>query len=236
MSTKREPREQAKLSSETLHVRTIRPEDIEAVLKLYNYYVDNSAITFATVKPSLAEFTSLVEHTLEHYPFLVAEHHEHIVGYCYAHRLGERGAFEFSVELSIYVDHTCHHSGVGKALYTVMERELMDQGLLNLYVSIATPMASADPYLSFNSLKFHEHMGYQLVGTMERCGYKFGRFYSLTWMQKLLPITTQKLKLIEKRKTFLTEIKNEDANNLMTAPAPKRLLPAKKPRIIKWIT
>ncbi len=58
-------------------------------------------------------------------------------------------------------------------------------GLQNLYACIAAPV-SPDPYLDDGSVQFHTHMGYALCGRFQRCGYKFGRWYDMVWMEKLL--------------------------------------------------
>ena len=33
---------------------------------------------------------------------------------------------------------------------------------------------------------FHQRLGYQLVGRFHQCGYKFGRWYDMIWMEKML--------------------------------------------------
>ncbi len=43
-----------------------------------------------------------------------------------------------------------------------------------------------DPWLDDNSMHFHAHLGYRLVGRFEKCGYKFGRWYDMVWMEKHL--------------------------------------------------
>ena len=47
-------------------------------------------------------------------------------------------------------------------------------------------MDEADEYLDYNSAQFHEHLGYRTVGTFHQCGYKFGRWYSMIWMEKMI--------------------------------------------------
>lgn len=42
------------------------------------------------------------------------------------------------------------------------------------------------PGLDDNSMHFHAHLGYRLVGRFEKCGYKFGRWYDMVWMEKHL--------------------------------------------------
>ena len=46
-------------------------------------------------------------------------------------------------------------------------------------------------YLTKNSTQFHEHMGYKTVGEFRKCGYKFGRWYNMVWMEKIIGEHTQ---------------------------------------------
>ena len=58
-------------------------------------------------------------------------------------------------------------------------------GVLNLYACIGYPQAE-DEYLTKNSAQFHEHLGFTLAGTFHNCGYKFGRWYDMIWMEKVI--------------------------------------------------
>ena len=62
---------------------------------------------------------------------------------------------------------------------------LSEQNILNLNACIAY-VDDDDPYLTKNSVEFHNHMGYRFVGRFRRCGYKFGRWYDLVWMEKYI--------------------------------------------------
>ena len=62
-------------------------------------------------------------------------------------------------------------------------------GSQKLGVEFSTEMffeAVPDEYLDFNSAEFHAHMGYTLAGTFHKCGYKFGRWYDMIWMEKMI--------------------------------------------------
>ena len=50
---------------------------------------------------------------------------------------------------------------------------------------IAYP-AQEDEYLTRNSVEFHAHLGYRMVGQFHQCGYKFHRWYDMVWMEKLI--------------------------------------------------
>ena len=77
------------------------------------------------------------------------------------------------------------HEGIGKKLYDVLEQILKEQGILNLYACIAYP-ETEDEYLTKDSVCFHEHLGYRMIGEFRECGYKFDRWYHMVWMEKMI--------------------------------------------------
>lgn len=167
---------------------TIRPasvSDAEALLQIYRYYVQHTAITFEYDVPSIEEFRSRISHTLERYPYLAAVQGESILGYAYAGPLKARAAYDWSVETTIYLARDAQKCGVGRMLYQALEDALRDMGIRNLYACIAYPKTE-DEYLTKNSAQFHAHLGYTTVGTFHSCGYKFGRWYDMIWMEKLI--------------------------------------------------
>ena len=109
-----------------------------------------------------------------------------VVGYAYAAAFHVRPACGWAVEVSVYVDAACKRNGIGSKLYQALEEALKKQHILNVMACIATTEAEADPYLTGDSLCFHERLGYRPVGGFRRCGYKFGRWYGLMWMDKYL--------------------------------------------------
>lgn len=64
-------------------LRVARPEDAAALLAIYTPYVEKTAITFEYTVPTAEDFCGRVRHTLEKYPYLVAEGEGAIVGYAY---------------------------------------------------------------------------------------------------------------------------------------------------------
>lgn len=166
-------------------IRTATVSDAPAILDIYGYYVANTAISMEYDVPSLAEFEKRVENTLENYPYLVAERDGNVIGYAYAGRFHPRAAFYPSAEVSIYIDRKAVKCGLGRRLYEEIEARLADQGILNVYASIAYTDVE-DEYLTNNSTQFHEHMGYKKVAQFNNCCIKFGRWYHLIYMEKFL--------------------------------------------------
>ncbi len=170
---------------EKIVIRTAAIEDAEILLNIYAYYVKNTAITFEYDVPTLEEFKARIEKTLKKYPYLVVEKDGQIAGYAYAGPFKERAAYDWSAELSIYLAHDATGCGLGRRLYEVLEAEMKKSGFLNLYACIGYPIEE-DEYLTKNSAEFHAHLGYHTVGEFHKCGYKFGRWYNMIWMEKLI--------------------------------------------------
>ena len=103
-----------------------------------------------------------------------------IAGYVYAGRFRTRAAYDWSVETSIYLDTKYQRLGLGRTLYERLEEILRKQNVTNLYAALADP-TEEDEYLTRNSERFHEAMGYKTVARYKNCGSKFGRWYNLNF-------------------------------------------------------
>ena len=169
-----------------LKIRVADVLDAEALLALYAPYVTETAISFETEVPTLAEFRRRITGTLARYPYLVAERDGEILGYAYTGPFVGRAAYDWAAEVSIYVRWGMRGQGVGRALYEALESVSRAQHLINLEACIGVQSCADDEYLTHNIADFHAHMGYRLVGRFERCGYKFGRWYDMIWMEKII--------------------------------------------------
>ncbi len=166
-------------------VRDATLGDAESILKIYDYYVKNTAITFEYDSPTLAEFEDRMKKIMERYPYLVILQDGEIKGYAYARKFIDRAAYDRSCELTIYLDRNAQKCGLGRTLYDALQSALKDMGILNLYACIGYPTQN-DEYLTTNSADFHEHLGFVTVGRFHKCGYKFGRWYDMIWMEKII--------------------------------------------------
>lgn len=122
---------------------------------------------------------------MEKYPYLIAKENDQIVGYAYASCFKNRAAYDWCVETSIYVNYDLKRCGIGKKLYLALEKALKAQHITNLNACISSPIEN-DEYLDTNSIDYHHHLGYQMVGKFHQCGYKFNRWYDMIWMEKFI--------------------------------------------------
>lgn len=170
---------------DTIVIRDANLSDANSILDIYAYYVKNTAISFEYDVPGLSEFQGRMRRTMKRYPYLAADREGIIEGYAYAGPFVGRAAYDWSCELTIYLGHTARKRGLGRKLYEALEERLREMGILNMYACIGYP-ETEDEYLDKNSAEFHARMGFTKVGEFYKCGYKFGRWYNMIWMEKII--------------------------------------------------
>lgn len=173
------------IEDKELIIRTATLDDAEELLKIYAPYVEDTAISFEYEVPTVDEFRSRIENTLKKYPYIVAEVNGKIAGYSYCGEFKSRAAYNYDVETTIYLSGDMKGKGIGRRLYLELEERLKKQNILNMNACIAT-IDIEDEHLTNGSTKFHEKMGYRTVGEFRQCGYKFGRWYNMIWMEKMI--------------------------------------------------
>lgn len=170
-------------------IRIATKDDASSIQKIYEPYVLNTTITFELEPPTVKEMAQRIEHTLEKYPYLVAEEDGKVIGYAYAGTLYDRRAYDHSAELSIYVDQNKRRGGIGHLLYNALIRYLEKMNITNLYCCITYPNPA--------SISFHEKYGFKEAAHFHECGYKFDQWLDVVYLEKKLPKTTEPFKLFK---------------------------------------
>ena len=171
-----------------MNIRLAKRSDAAALLAIYAPYVENTAITFEYEVPTIEDFANRIEKTLGKYPFLVAEEDGLILGYAYASTYYARAAYDWAVELSVYVSQDTRGKGVGSKLYDELEGLLDQMGYMHFLACISLP--------NEDSLAFHAKRGYQQVAHFPKIGYKFERWHDIVWLQKSLEKQAGFIKLL----------------------------------------
>lgn len=159
-------------------IRSACAADAAPLAEIYAPYVAETTVSFEYEAPTAAEFKRRIAQTLEKYPYLVAEAAGKPIGYTYAGAFKPRAAYAWAVEASVYVRQGFEGNGVGRALYTALEHALRARHILNMNACITYP--------NTQSIAFHEAMGFQTVAHFHACGYKFGAWHDMIWMEKHL--------------------------------------------------
>ena len=175
-----------------MEIKLATTDDAEAIVAIYEPYVRNTAITFEYEVPDPEEFRSRIRETLKTHPYLVATEGGSIAGYAYAGPLRKRAAYQHSAEMSIYIDQRYRQHGIGRSLYLELEKQLVRQNVFSLYAGVTVSDRPDDAYVTDGSICFHERMGYTRIGEYHLCGYKFGQWYSVAWLEKSLGTRPEK--------------------------------------------
>ena len=85
-------------------IRDACPDDAKRLVKIYAYYVLNTAVSFEYAVPTIDEFRERIIKTTANYPYLVCVMNDKIVGYAYAGAYSTRQAYDWTATTSIYVD------------------------------------------------------------------------------------------------------------------------------------
>src|SRR5690349_11353667 len=101
-------------------IRLARAEDAQAIQDIYAPIVSHTPISFETIPPSIDEIQRRIKHTLMKFPWLVYEDADRLSGYAYASQHRTRAAYQWAVDVSVYVHEQSRHQGVGRRLYTAL--------------------------------------------------------------------------------------------------------------------
>jgi len=160
-----------------LHIRPAKDSDIAAITAIYAYHVLHGTGSFETDPPDAEEMarrmTDVVSRGL---PYFVAESDNKIVGYAYAALYRTRIAYRFTLEDSVYIDHTQMGRGIGSALLEALIPACKAWGCKQLVAVIGDSENSA-------SVKVHEKFGFQHSGVLRNVGFKFDRWIDTVLMQ-----------------------------------------------------
>ncbi len=159
-------------------IRLATERDVAAMLEIYGGYIKTSTATFEYTVPTLPEFTGRFREITERFPWLCWEEDGVILGYAYASAPFTRAAYAWCCEPSIYLKPERKGQGIGRRLYEALEALLKQQGFQVSYALITEE--------NRGSVHFHEAMGYRTVACLNDCGFKFGRWLGLCWMEKRL--------------------------------------------------
>lgn len=161
----------------------IRPStgaDVSAIAAIYAHHVLHGTGTFETEPPSAADMAARRTDVLSKgLPWLVAEIDGSVVGFGYCQWFKPRPAYRFSAEDSIYLAPQAHRRGIGRALLARIEEDATRTGVRRLIAVIGDSA-------NLGSIGLHRAAGFDQVGVLKSCGWKFGRWLDVVLMDKPL--------------------------------------------------
>jgi L-amino acid N-acyltransferase YncA len=165
--------------SSPVKLRIASPADAPAIHAIYAPLVDTTTISFETRDPGVPEMQHRIAATLARYPWLVAvDGSKQLLGYAYAGAHRAREAYQWSVDVSVYVAADAQRLGIGRRLYRALLAVLRAQGFASAYAGIALPNDA--------SIGLHQALGFEPIGVYRNVGYKLGGWRDVGWYQLAL--------------------------------------------------
>ena len=162
-----------------METRVARADDLPALTRIYNHYVEHTHVTFDLEPFTVDERQEWFSHYAEtgRHRLLVAESaNGEVVGYATSGRFRDKPAYGPSVETTVYCSPSAVGHGVGSALYSALFEALQGADVHRAYAGVALPNDA--------SLALHRRFGFTEIGTFGEVGRKFGKWWDVTWLER----------------------------------------------------
>ena len=161
-------------------IRKACESDIQALLDIYNYEVENGVATLDIQPKSMEQWTHWYNaHNVNNHPLIVAQKEDSIAGYASLSPYREKEAYKSTVELSVYVHNEYRQQGVATLLMDNILKLAAEDERTHMVVSVITSGNEA-------SCKLHQKFGFEFCGTIKEVGEKFGRLLDIDNYQLIL--------------------------------------------------
>lgn len=161
-------------------IRASLDQDVPAITAVYSHHVRHGTGTFEIDPPSESDMAARRADVLSKgLPWLVCEDGGQVVGYAYCNWFKPRPAYRFSAEDSIYMAPGAGGRGLGRALLAELCGQAQRAGVRKL-IAVIGDSGNA------GSIGVHASIGFQQVGVLKSCGWKFDRWLDVVLMDMAL--------------------------------------------------
>jgi phosphinothricin acetyltransferase len=151
-----------------------------AVTAIYRQHVLQGTASFETEPPSEGEMQQRrLDVLAKAFPYLVVLDRSQVVGFAYCSGFRPRPAYCFSAEDSIYLAPQAQGQGLGRALLAELLAQAERVGVRRLIAMIGDSA-------NHGSIALHRALGFEPVGVLPSCGWKFNRWLDVVLMEKAL--------------------------------------------------
>lgn len=159
-----------------IEFQEITENDYDFILKVYNYYIENSTATFHTKKVGVNELKKTLPYRQSLYTTYIILYKNVPCGYCYINYWKPRQAYKISAEISLYIMPKFQGKGIGSETISFLEKGAKQKGIKNLLGVITEENTS--------SVALFSKLGYHKVSHLKNIGEKFGRLLDVVTYQK----------------------------------------------------
>ena len=160
-------------------IRPVSPDDAASICDIYNYYIENTIITFEETPLLTFQMEERIRKISAKYPFIVWEEETgKINGYAYINIWKERSAYRFSAELSVYIRDGLQGRGMGRKLMEKLLEEVRKTEVHCLVSGIALP--------NDRSVALHEKLGFKKIALFGEIGRKFNKWVDVGYWELII--------------------------------------------------
>lgn len=150
-------------------IRKVEQTDLPAIKDIYNYFIQNTVITFDDVPLDLSYWQERFEMSEKFaLPFLVLTRGSEVLGFAYVSPWRQRTSYLKVVENSIYLSAPATGKGLGSKLFEALIRACEQAGIKEVIAVIADRGAHA-------SIALHKKHGFVEQGHLADVAKRFGK-------------------------------------------------------------
>jgi len=153
----------------------LNPQHAEGVMRIFNYYVENSTAAFPGKSLPVPFFGMLMKKS-EGFPAYALLDGEDVVGFCQLSAYNPMSSFADAACLTYFIDPAYTGKGLGSACLERLEQEAKEKGICHLVAEVSSENSG--------SLRFHKAHGFTVAGELKDIGSKFGRRFGVVLLMK----------------------------------------------------
>ena len=154
--------------------------DREAVIDLFNHYIENSFAAYPEEKVPYGLFDQFLEMTKGYPAFTLRDEacDERFVGFAFLRPYHPLRSFQRAAEISCFIEPGYTRRGIGTKILERIIAEARGKGIDSILANVSS--------LNETSLRFHESHGFSECGRFRKVAKKRGRDLDAVWMQLIL--------------------------------------------------
>jgi L-amino acid N-acyltransferase YncA len=158
-------------------LETMSESHREAVVDIFNYYIQNSYAAYPDQPVGYHFFDRFME-VSQGYPTAVVKTEADVVGFGFLRPFHPASTFQRTAEVTYFImpEHT--RQGLGTAMLGYFTEQARKLAIDSILASVSSR--------NQGSLNFHVKQGFQECGRLPRVGRKFGQDVDVVWLQKRL--------------------------------------------------
>lgn len=161
-------------------LRTSLSSDLSAITAIYTHHVLYGTGTFEVTPPTEQDMAARRDDVLaKGLPYLVLEEAGEVVGFAYCNWFKPRPAYRYSAEDSIYLAPAALGRGLGRLLLVELMAQAERAGVRKLIAVIGDSA-------NHGSIGVHRSCGFEHIGTLSDCGWKFDRWLDVVMMDRAI--------------------------------------------------